>query len=352
VTLTLGDEEHHISCYYNSPPPPSLVSQFFWAKPVFANRSTWLFLSFHRTFLELVGRGRSGFIPGTDNRFFLLHSMEIGSGSHPASYPMGTEGHFPERPGVKLTTLLYVVARWKMVELHFHSLICLHGRDSLIFCMFVSMCRENLLFLFKYLLPHLVSKRLKVEIIQINKAFCHLDYNAMWSVENQQTFPTNMSPPYSGFNSKQRSAWYLLHASFLLELFFDPELGGNMLLRIVGWVSMNYATLQPRITTALRTTNPTWYHAICYATNSIFFQSHPLEILVSGMVHLVPWVASKNAGSVSWPGCPGSLPGQVMWDLKWEKWLWITFSQSTSVSPANSHSTQCLIYLTCHPGLV
>jgi hypothetical protein len=31
--------------------------------------------------------------------------------------------------------------------------------------------------------------------------------------------------------------------------------------------------------------------------------------------------------------------GLVMWDLWWTKWRWDRFSPSTSVSPANLHST-------------
>jgi hypothetical protein len=48
---------------------------------------------------------------------------------------------------------------------------------------------------------------------------------------------------------------------------------------------------------------------------------------------------------------PGSIRGQVMWDVWWKKWQWSRFSASTSVSPTNSHSTNCsmLIY---HLGLV
>jgi hypothetical protein len=38
----------------------------------------------------------------------------------------------------------------------------------------------------------------------------------------------------------------------------------------------------------------------------------------------------------------GSSPGLVMWDLWWTKWRWGRFSLSTSVSPANLHSTKLL----------
>jgi hypothetical protein len=42
-----------------------------------------------------------------------------------------------------------------------------------------------------------------------------------------------------------------------------------------------------------------------------------------------------------------------MWDLWWTKWPWIKFSPSTSVSPANLHSTNfSTIAITYHPGLV
>jgi hypothetical protein len=37
----------------------------------------------------------------------------------------------------------------------------------------------------------------------------------------------------------------------------------------------------------------------------------------------------------------GSSLGLVMWDLWWAKWRWGRFSPSTSVSPANFHSTNC-----------
>jgi hypothetical protein len=36
-----------------------------------------------------------------------------------------------------------------------------------------------------------------------------------------------------------------------------------------------------------------------------------------------------------------SIPGLVKWDLWWTKLRWDRFSPSTSVSPANLHSTNC-----------
>jgi hypothetical protein len=45
-------------------------------------------------------------------------------------------------------------------------------------------------------------------------------------------------------------------------------------------------------------------------------------------------------------GGPGSIPGLVKWDLWWIKWRWDGFSPSTSVSPANLHSTKFTIIIT------
>jgi hypothetical protein len=47
------------------------------------------------------------------------------------------------------------------------------------------------------------------------------------------------------------------------------------------------------------------------------------------------------------------MPGLVMWDLWWTKSRWRRFSPSTSVSPANIHSTNCsTITIIYHLGLV
>jgi hypothetical protein len=46
------------------------------------------------------GLDSRGSIPGTDKSFSLFYSVLIGRGTHPAYYPMGTEGSFP---GSKVT---------------------------------------------------------------------------------------------------------------------------------------------------------------------------------------------------------------------------------------------------------
>jgi hypothetical protein len=70
--------------------------------------------------------------PGIDSRqghdFSLLHSIQTGSGTHTASYPMNT-GHLS--PGVKRPGRegdhLQLVQRLRVVEPYLHSPICLHG---------------------------------------------------------------------------------------------------------------------------------------------------------------------------------------------------------------------------------
>jgi hypothetical protein len=45
------------------------------------------------------------------------------------------------------------------------------------------------------------------------------------------------------------------------------------------------------------------------------------------------------------PTASARVRSQVMWDLWWTKWHWGRFSQRTSVSPANPHSTDCSIII-------
>jgi hypothetical protein len=50
-----------------------------------------------------------------------------------------------------------------------------------------------------------------------------------------------------GYNAMyQRFVCYLLQAGFLLGLSFDPEDGGNMLLRVDRLFSTDYTALYPR----------------------------------------------------------------------------------------------------------
>jgi hypothetical protein len=59
--------------------------------------------------------GRLGFDSRQGQKFALRHIVQIGSGAHPASYPMGTGGFFPggKAIGVKLTAHFQLGTRLK-----------------------------------------------------------------------------------------------------------------------------------------------------------------------------------------------------------------------------------------------
>jgi hypothetical protein len=62
--------------------------------------------------------------------FYLLHSLQTGSGARPSSYPMDTGGSFPGGwygRFVTQTAHLHLVPRSRMVELYLHSPRRLHG---------------------------------------------------------------------------------------------------------------------------------------------------------------------------------------------------------------------------------
>jgi hypothetical protein len=42
---------------------------------------------------------------------------------------------------------------------------------------------------------------------------------------------------------------------------------------------------------------------------------------------------------------PGSILRQVMWDSRWTKWHWGSYSPGSLVSPTNSHSTNCSTFI-------
>jgi hypothetical protein len=65
----------------------------------------------------------------------------------------------------------------------------------------------------------------------------------------------------------------------------------------------------------------------------IRFENHAISQAVSRRIP----IAAVRVPSLFWS-----------WFLWWAKWHWGSFSPSTSVSPANSHSTNCFIFID-HP---
>jgi hypothetical protein len=80
------------------------------------------------------------------------------------------------------------------------------------------------------------------------------------------------------------------------------------------------------------------YSSNCIAWGQHDTRTYPQTSSLHIQIYLVPTLRSS----------PGSNPDQVMWDLKWTTWHWGEFCPSTSVSPANSHSTNCSTF-TNHP---
>jgi hypothetical protein len=71
------------------------------------------------------------------------------------------------------------------------------------------------------------------------------------------------------------------------------------------------------------------------------------------LVSYISWChAIAQAVSCRLPTAATRVRAQVMWDFWCTKWHWDRFSTSTSVSPANSHSTDCSTLIIYHPGLV
>jgi hypothetical protein len=75
----------------------------------------------------------------------------------------------------------------------------------------------------------------------------------VWVNEIQVTFKKNLSPPSSGLKIKKTrkqneagSKHTSVHAGFLNSLLLDSEIGGDIFLRNVGCISLNYTALYPR----------------------------------------------------------------------------------------------------------
>jgi hypothetical protein len=58
-----------------------------------------------------------------------------------------------------------------------------------------------------------------------------------------------------------------------------------------------------------------------------------------------PYHSSGSQSPASLHCGPGSISDQIMWVLWWTERHWGRFSPSTSLSPANSHSTECSTFV-------
>jgi hypothetical protein len=108
----------------------------------------------------------------------------------------------------------------------------------------------------------------------------------------------------------------------------------------------------------LRTKLLNWYgSSSCGETTSIlFFNGCHYNVLLSveekERLDSFGGLAIAEAVSRRLPTAAALLRSQVRWDLWCTKWHWGRFSPSTSVSPANSHSTDRSTLIIYHPGLV
>jgi hypothetical protein len=88
-----------------------------------------------------------------------------------------------------------------------------------------------------------------------------------------------------------------------------------------------------------------WIYAISYWINLLFcmkqFGTCSFNSVMQPTYRKRACHRSGCLSQASHIGGLGSTTGQVMWDLWCTKWHWGRFSQSTSVSAANSHSTNC-----------
>jgi hypothetical protein len=109
-----------------------------------------------------------------------------------------------------------------------------------------------------------------------------------------------MSPPSSGSKNKSSSSFHLLlnwnqrksKCQEELDLFFDPEDGGDMILRNVSWFSTGYAALYPRRQNS-SFVNILWYITVLN-----------LRCLTAVVFYLLPWNLKII---INFPRCTGSI---------------------------------------------
>jgi hypothetical protein len=77
----------------------------------------------------------------------------------------------------------------------------------------------------------------------------HLGYNGVYPLNVNRRFGGTCRLHLKGrgiFQARnQSSALYMLHVGVLLVLVFEPDDGGDMFLRNVGWLSADYTSLYP-----------------------------------------------------------------------------------------------------------
>jgi hypothetical protein len=102
------------------------------------------------------------------------------------------------------------------------------------------------------------------------------------------------------------SVCHVLDVRSLLDLFFQPEVGGGMVLRNIGWLSTDYTTLQPRSQTV-----PFRNHTIHMrdlSTSSFFFRDNAVGVVVVYGLD-VPGSIPRSLRFSSSPQRPGRLWG-------------------------------------------
>jgi hypothetical protein len=72
------------------------------------------------------------------------------------------------------------------------------------------------------------------EVFRGYEEYYLLGYNAVYSIESEQTFRGNKSPQSSGSKNKPNKYLCLLPAGFFLWLLFDLEDRGDMFSRNIG----------------------------------------------------------------------------------------------------------------------
>jgi hypothetical protein len=90
-----------------------------------------------------------------------------------------------------------------------------------------------------------------MSLITLTAISCHIKSTVFWHITscNLLKFNRRFGETCSLHLQKKPSkkpGLYVLHAGFLLGLFFDPENRGDMFLRNVCWLSTDYMALYPR----------------------------------------------------------------------------------------------------------